>query len=104
MGFQDKVIEIVKSIPYGKVTTYGTVSLMAGLPKGARLVGGIVHFASEKMDLPWHRVINREGYLSIRCLDHPKELQKAMLEQENIAVSKDFIVDLKKYGWFGGLK
>ena len=101
MGFKDKVIEIVKRIPYGRVTTYGTVATLAGLPRGGRLVGGVLHFNSEKYDLPWQRVINRHGFISTKCTEHIKSLQKALLEQEGIEVSKDFMVDLKKYGWFG---
>ena len=101
MNFKDKVIQIVQKIPYGRVTTYGTIATLAGLPRGARLVGGILHFTSERLDLPWQRIINRHGFISTKCLEHPKELQKALLEQEGIEVSKDFMVDLKKFGWFG---
>lgn len=98
MGFKEKVLEIIKKIPYGRVTTYGTVALLAGVPRGARLVGGVLHFNID--EAPWHRVINRHGFISTRCLDHPKELQKALLEQEGIEVISDFMVDLDKYGWF----
>ena len=106
MNFKDRVIQIVKSIPYGKVTNYGTVAVLAGVPRGARLVGGVLHFNIEdlpagRQGAPWHRVINRHGFISTKCLEHPKQLQKALLEQEGIEVSKDFMVDLKKYGWFG---
>lgn len=101
MNFKEKVIQIVKSIPHGKVTTYGTVATLAGVPRGGRLVGGMLHFNSEGLDLPWQRIINRNGFISTKCLEHPKQLQKILLEQEGIEVSKDFMVDLKKYGWFG---
>ncbi len=100
-NFKQRVIQVVKKIPYGKVTTYGTVATLAGLPRGGRLVGGILHFCSEDQDLPWQRIINRFGYISTKCLEHPKALQKALLEDEGVEVSKDFIVDLKKYGWWG---
>ncbi|TSC66102.1 MAG: putative cysteine methyltransferase [Microgenomates group bacterium Gr01-1014_80] len=96
MNFKDRVIKIVKQIPYGKVTTYGTVAALAGLPRGARLVGGLLHFNE---DLPWQRVINRHGFISTKCTEHPKQLQKVLLEQEGIVVSKDFMVDLGKYYW-----
>ncbi len=99
MNFKDRVIQITKNIPSGKVTTYGTVAIMAGVPRGARLVGGVLHFNID--DAPWHRVINRHGFISTKCLDHPKKLQKALLEQEGIEVSKDFMIDLDKYGWWG---
>lgn len=98
-SFKNKVIEIVKKIPYGKVTTYGTVATLAGLPGGARLVGGILHYNSDKFNLPWHRVINRYGYISTTCLDHLKQAQKALLLDEGIQVSDDFMINLDKYGW-----
>jgi len=99
MSFKNKVIQIVRKIPYGKVTTYGTVAVLAGLPRGGRLVGGILHANSEKLDLPWQRIINRHGYISTKCLEHPKKAQKALLEAEGVEVSDDFIVNLEKYGW-----
>lgn len=102
MNFKDRVIEIVKKIPRGHVTTYGTVATLAGLPRGARLVGGILHFNID--EAPWHRVINRHGFISTKCLEHPKALQKTLLEQEGIEVSKDFMIDLRKYGWFDFVK
>lgn len=99
MNFKDKVIELTKKIPFGRVTTYGTLASLSGHPRGARVVGGILHNSEQK--LPWYRVINRHGFISIKCLDHPKSLQKALLEQEGIEVSKDFMIDLQKYGWWG---
>ena len=99
MNFKYRVIQIVKSIPYGRVTTYGTVAILAGVPRGARLVGGVLHFNID--EAPWHRVINRHGFISTKCLAHPKALQKALLEQEGVEVSSDFMVDLQKYGWWG---
>lgn len=99
MNFKNRVIEIVKKIPYGRVSTYGTVATLAGLPRGARLVGGILHFNTD--EAPWHRVINRHGFISTKCLEHPKLVQKALLELESIEVTSDFMVDLDRYGWFG---
>lgn len=104
MSFKDKVISLAIKIPYGRVTTYGTLATLAGIPRGGRIVGGVLHFNPEDergKEIPWHRVINRHGFLSIKCLDHPKQLQKALLEEEGVEVSKDFMVDLSKYGWFG---
>ncbi len=100
-NFKDQVIALTKRIPRGKVTTYGTIASLVGLPRGARLVGGILHYNAEKHDLPWQRVINRHGFISTNCHDHPKPLQKVLLEQEGVAVSDDFVVDLEKYGWWG---
>ncbi len=101
MNFKDRVIKVVRQIPPGRVTTYGTVAILAGMPRGSRLVGGVLHFNSEKYNLPWQRIINRHGFISTTCLEHPKQAQKALLENEGVEVSEDFIVDLKKYGWRG---
>lgn len=101
MNFKEKVIQIIKKIPKGRVTTYGTIALLANFPRGAKFVGGVLHFNSKEYNLPWHRVINRQGYISIKSLDHPKQLQKALLEQEGIEVTSDFMINLQKYGWFG---
>lgn len=101
MKFKTKVIEIVNKIPYGKVTTYGTVATLAGIPRGGRLVGGILHANSERLDLPWQRIINRHGFISTKCLEHPKTAQKALLENEGVEVSSDFVVNLDEYGWWG---
>lgn len=101
MNFKDRVLKIVRSIPYGKVTNYGTIATLVGVPRGARLVGGILHYNSEKFNLPWYRVINRHGFISTSCFDHSKNEQKALLESEDIEVSKGFMVNLQKYGWFG---
>ncbi len=102
MTFRDKVINLVTKIPYGRVTTYGTIATLSGMPRGARLVGGILHYSSDKFNLPWHRIINRQGFISTTCRDHIKLEQKALLEQEGIEVSADFMIDLEKYGWVGG--
>jgi methylated-DNA-protein-cysteine methyltransferase-like protein len=101
LNFVEKVIDIIKQIPSGRATTYGTVATLADSPRGARLIGGILRFNSHKFNLPWHRVINKDGFISIKSMDHPKELQKALLESEGIEVGSNFMVDLDKYGWFG---
>lgn len=100
-NFKQNVIEIIKQVPYGRVTTYGTIAILAGLPRGARLVGGVLHYNSEQFKLPWHRVINRHGFISTICADHTKLEQKEMLELEGIEVSDDFMINLENYGWWG---
>lgn len=100
--FKQKVIEIVLQIPEGKVTTYGAVATMAGAPRAARIVGEILHYNSEKFNLPWQRVVNKDGFISIKGgWVNLKLEQKALLEEEGVAVSKDFMVNLDQFGWFG---
>lgn len=96
--FKDRVITIIRLVPEGKVVSYGQVALYAGLPRAAREVGWILNGTEGKVDLPWWRVINNKGYLSIRGTQlHDKELQKKLLEAEGIPVSDGFIVDMEKY-------
>lgn len=83
------------------MTTYGTVATLAGIPRGGRIVGGILHYYCGSDELSWQRIVNRNGFISTKCLEHPKQAQKALLEQEGVEVSEDFIVNLDKYGWFG---
>jgi methylated-DNA-protein-cysteine methyltransferase-like protein len=101
-GFYQRVIKLIKEIPYGHATTYGTIATLAGSPRAARIVGGILHSSTEKEDLPWQRVVNRDGYISIKSgLVDSKNLQKQLLEEEGIEVSSEFMVDLNRYGWWG---
>lgn len=99
--FKERVITIIKAIPQGKVTNYGTVALLAGLPRGARLVGGILHYSPGSLNLPWYRIVNKDGYISTRCLEHTKQLQKALLEQEGVIVDSNYMIDLNIFGWWG---
>ena len=100
--FKTRVIQIISAIPQGRVTTYGTVATLAGSPRAARQIGYILHAQGEKNQLPWQRVINVKGYVSIRGQEiNAKNLQKTLLEQEGVEVSPQFMIDLDEYGWWG---
>lgn len=104
-SFAHQVINFIKLIPAGRVSTYGTIATLAGSPGSAREVGYILHSLTQKHNLPWQRVVNRKGYISIRGEDvNMKSLQKKLLEQEDVEVSQDFMIDLTVYGWFGEKK
>jgi len=96
----EAVIEIIKSIPKGKVQTYGGISKLAGSPFGARQVVRILSSMSEKQNLPWHRVINSKGELPV-LNDQMFIEQIELLRKEKIIVSDDGRIDLKKYLWDG---
>lgn len=95
--FSKRVIEIILEIPVGKVATYGQIAQLAGNSKAARQISRILHSSSAKYDLPWHRVINSQGRISMRN-GEGFEMQKAMLESEGIEVNNDRI-SLKKHQW-----
>lgn len=94
--FTSKVIKIIKMIPEGKVMTYGQIAKLAGSPRGARQVVRVLHSLSGKYHLPWHRVINRKGEISIKE-DESNTLQKLFLQDEGIEVNGEGVVDLEQY-------
>ena len=96
--FRERVLAVVRQIPAGRVTTYGTVSLLAGHPRAARQVGGVLYgLRHGETDVPWHRVINAEGGISTFKVGSG-ELQVALLESEGVVVN-DRRVDLGRYLW-----
>lgn len=95
--FTERVIEVVRSIPPGKVTTYGMVAQYAGNRMAARQVARILHSCSEKEALPWHRVVNREGRIVI--FSDQAVIQKMLLEDEGIEIGPGNRVCLEAYLW-----
>lgn len=92
--FKERVFSIVASIPPGRVMTYGQVAALAGSPRAARIVGVIAHYGDS--ELPWHRIVNRNGGLAS---GYPggRQVQKVLLESEDIIVSVDYYLKLDDY-------
>lgn len=104
-GFFDRVYDVVRRVPPGRVTTYGTVSqLLMGHSRAARTVGWALHGLSpqQAMEVPWWRVINAQGRISTSCETHSSTEQRSRLEAEGVAVDDRLRVDLARFGWFGG--
>lgn len=97
--FTKSVIAIIQSIPPGMVSTYGIVALYANNPYGARQVSRILHSSSRKYKLPWHRVVNRNGRISLPP-GGGYELQKRLLEEEGVVFEKGDLIDLDVYLWW----
>ena len=95
-AFTEQVINIIKSIPEGKVMTYGQIAKLAGSPRGARQVVRILHSMSKKHRLPWHRVINAKGEIALKD-DASFHIQKMVLQSEGIEINRQKYVDLNKY-------
>jgi methylated-DNA-protein-cysteine methyltransferase related protein len=83
-------------VPPGRVITYGEVALLAGAPRSARRVGGVLH-GNRADDVPWQRVVNASGGISTHKLGFG-ELQEALLRSEGVEVGPDG-VDLARYRW-----
>ncbi|RFB18350.1 MGMT family protein [Bacillus sp. HNG] len=93
--FTENVIRLIKQIPPGKVMTYGQIAKLAGSPRGARQVVRVLHSMSKKYNLPWFRVINSRGEITIRD-EETHAAQMIFLEDEGIEVVNRSI-DLTKY-------
>lgn len=102
-SFSDQVKKIIKSIPPGKVATYGQIAMMAGNPRGVRGVVWILHSSSRKADLPWHRVINSKGRISL-APGQGYEEQKSRLQAEGIKFDSEDRIDPERFLWRHGRK
>ncbi len=98
MTFTERVKQLIKSIPRGKVSTYGQIAAFAGDPRGARQVARILHSCAEKDNLPWYRVINQMGRISL-SKGNGYELQYSLLRKEGVRFSLDASIDLRIFLW-----
>ncbi len=96
--FYSKVLLIVRKIPKGKILTYGQVATLAGVPRAARIVGGILHHSGIRKKLPWQRVINSQGKISTYRVGFG-EHQRRLLEDEGVVFNRSGAVNLKKHQW-----
>lgn len=98
-SFFERVYEVVKKIPFGKVTTYGAIAKALGSPQSARMVGWAMNASHKLQDVPAHRVVNRNGCLTGKFHFNGTNLMQALLENEGIRVTENQIVDLKTHLW-----
>jgi methylated-DNA-protein-cysteine methyltransferase-like protein len=96
--FTTSVKKLISRIPEGSITTYGIIAACAGNPRAARQVARILHTSSQKEALPWHRVVNRKGQISLKRLNG-YEIQKQLLENEGVVFGKNDTIDLDIFLW-----
>ncbi len=96
--FTERIVEVISKIPTGYVLTYGAVAELAGNPRAARQVSWALKSLSGKYKLPWHRVINSKGEISLPSR-RGKELQQELLEAEGVKFTTSGKVDLSMYLW-----
>ncbi len=96
-SFTRLVTRAIRGIPKGRVATYGQVARIAGNPRASRLVVWTLRALSEKHDLPWHRVVNSQGRISLKGDGY--ELQKKMLESDGVRFSDQDRIDMDLYQW-----
>ncbi len=106
-NFYEQVYTVVRLIPQGKVTSYGRISNMLAAPNTARAVGYALRALKDKKDdqeysdIPWQRVINIKGRISIVNREFGAHIQADLLRKEGVTVSEELRINLDKYLWEG---
>lgn len=95
-----RIYAVVRRIPRGRVATYGQVAILAGLPRQPRLVGYAMHALPNGTTVPWHRVINAQGRVSLRTGNGAGGVtQRILLEAEGVRFDAAGRVSLARQGW-----
>jgi methylated-DNA-protein-cysteine methyltransferase-like protein len=98
-SFFDKVHQLARQIPYGRVSTYGAIAKHLGMARSARMVGWAMNASHNLDDVPAHRVVNRIGLLSGKHHFEGTNLMQQLLESEGIQVKNNQVVDFEKVFW-----
>jgi methylated-DNA-protein-cysteine methyltransferase related protein len=97
--FYHRIYRVVRHIPKGRVATYGIVARLAGRPGAARTVGWALSALPADSDVPWWRVINAAGRISLSSHDHGSVVQRALLLREGVRFAAGGAVSLATFGW-----
>ena len=97
--FFQKVYEVVKMIPSGRVSTYGLIAKYLGSAKSSRVVGYAMNASHQNSDIPAHRVVNRLGMLTGKHHFSGTTLMKNLLESEGVKIQNDRVLNFKKVLW-----
>ena len=106
-NFYEQVYAVVRCIPRGQVTSYGRIAQMLGAPNAARAVGYALRALKDKQDdpayqnIPWQRVVNSQGRISIVNREFGARLQADLLREEGVEVSQELRINLDRYLWSG---
>ena len=95
----ERIFAAVRKIPRGRVSTYGAIAKLAGLPRQARLVGYALHRLNQGTTVPWHRVINAAGRIALSDASGAATTQQLRLVAEGVPVAPGGRVSLKRFGW-----
>jgi methylated-DNA-protein-cysteine methyltransferase-like protein len=94
-----RIYAVVQRIPRGRIATYGQIAQLAGLGGHARQVGYALHSLDAGDRIPWHRVLNAQGRVSLRAEPGGDRVQRALLEREGVRFDAGGRADLARYGW-----
>jgi O-6-methylguanine DNA methyltransferase len=95
---KERVYEFLKTVPGGKVTTYGQIAVFLGNRNLSRAVGNILHSNPDPTHIPCHRVVNAKGQVAANFAFGGAAAQRALLEEEGVVFEANGCVDLEKYG------
>lgn len=98
-GFFEKVYEVVKQIPQGRVTSYGAIGKYLGASGSARMVGWAMNSASKMEEVPAHRVVNRNGVLTGKHHFPGTFVMQRLLEEDGLVVEDDKVLGFKEHFW-----
>ncbi|MDC0177582.1 MGMT family protein [Polaribacter sp.] len=98
-NFFEKVYEVVRLIPYGKVTSYGVIATYLSTARAARMVGWAMNKAHNLADVPAHRVVNKKGILTGKHHFNGTNLMQQLLENEGVEIIENQIQNLEKVFW-----
>src|SRR5262245_5258328 len=102
--FSERVYRMVRRCPRGRVVSYGGIAALLGHPRAARGVGTALSALPDGSDVPWWRVVNHNGEISIKGVPHGPQLQRALLLAEGVEFDRRGRIDWKQFGWDGKAK
>jgi methylated-DNA-protein-cysteine methyltransferase related protein len=97
--FFEDVYDVVRQIPYGRVTSYGVIGSFLGSKRSARMVGWAMNACHGRPDIPAHRVVNHSGLLTGKHFFGSPTAMQELLEQEGVTVKNDQVSPFKKFFW-----
>lgn len=95
----ERIYAAVARIPRGRVATYGQIAALAGMAGRPRQVGYALHALDDARPVPWHRVVNAEGRISLRADPVFTKIQRRLLEHEGVRFDADDRIDLERFRW-----
>jgi methylated-DNA-protein-cysteine methyltransferase-like protein len=97
--FQNAIVKAVQQVPVGRLVSYGQIAAYVGSPRAARQVGWAMASIGDIPDFPWWRVVNKDGVITINNPQVSPQLQRQLLEAEDVVVSDELRIDIKHYGY-----
>ena len=98
-GFFEKVYQVARQIPYGRITSYGAIAKYLGTPKSARMVGWALNASKNDDSVPAHRVVNQKGLLTGKNHFKGTNLMAQLLESEGVRIKKNQIINFNTVYW-----